>query len=285
MELLVWLNGELLPQRQAKISVYDHGFLYGDGIFETLRAYQGKVFRLEDHLERLYKSAKAIFLEMPWQPRELGEAIQKTIEANQVQEGYIRISISRGEGPLGLDPKVCPRPTVVIMAKEIAPYPAEYREKGVAIAIVSIRRNHPEALSPQIKSMNFLNNILAKVEASQKGAFEGIMLNQEGYLTEGTVSNLFLVQDGKLVTPPASAGVLIGITRQVVIEAAQKLKIPFEEANLTRYDLYNAEEAFLTNSSLEVMPVTKVDSRDIAANGLPGPLTQKLAAEYKNFIR
>ena len=284
MELLVWLNGELLPQSQAKVSVYDHGFLYGDGIFETLRAYGGKVFRLEDHLERLDKSARAIYLEMPWQREELAAAIQKTMEANKIQEGYIRISISRGEGPLGLDPKVCPTPTVVVMAKEIAPYPVEYREKGVEIALVSVRRNIPEALSPQIKSMNFLNNILAKVEASQRGAFEGIMLNQEGYLTEGTVSNLFLVQQGKLLTPPASAGVLEGITRQVVIEAAEKLQIPFQEINLTRYDLYNAQEVFLTNSSLEVMPVTKADGRPIA-NGLPGTITQQLAREYKNFIR
>lgn len=284
MELLVWLNGELLPQCRAKISVYDHGFLYGDGIFETLRAYEGKVFRLEDHIERLYKSARALVLEMPWQPQELMDAINRTIEANGIKEGYIRISISRGEGPLGLDPKVCPRPTLVIMAKEIAPYPTEYREKGVRVVIVSVRRNHPEALSPQVKSMNFLNNIMAKVEASQRGAFEGIMLNQEGYLTEGTVSNIFLVQKGKLVTPPASAGVLLGTTRQVVIEAAQKLAIPFIEANLTRYDLYNAEEVLLTNSSLEVMPVTKVDERYIS-DGLPGPITQKLAAEYKNFIR
>lgn len=284
MELLVWLNGELLPQSQAKVSVYDHGFLYGDGIFETLRAYGGKVFRLEDHLERLYKSARAIYLEMPWQSEELAEAITRTMEANKIQEGYIRISISRGEGPLGLDPKVCPKPTVVVMAKEIAPYPVAYREKGVEIALVSVRRNTPEALSPQIKSMNFLNNILAKVEAGQKGAFEGIMLNQEGYLTEGTVSNLFLIQQGKILTPPASAGVLEGITRQVVIEAAGNLQLPFLEINLTRYDLYNAQEAFLTNSTLEVMPVTKVDGRPIA-NGLPGPLTQRLAAEYKNFIR
>jgi len=283
MELLVWLNGQLLPQSRAKISVYDHGFLYGDGIFETLRAYGGKVFRLEEHLERLAKSARAIFLEMAWSRLELAEAIQKTVEANQVQEGYIRITISRGEGPLGLDPKVCLQPTVVVMAKEITPYPEEYREKGVSIAIVSIRRNHPEALSPQIKSLNFLNNILAKVEAAQRGAFEGIMLNQEGYLTEGTVSNLFLVQEGTLVTPPVSAGVLAGITRQVVIQAAQKLQIPFQEVNLTRYELYNAQEVFLTNSSLEVMPVSKADGRPVGKIR-PGPITCQLAAEYKNFI-
>lgn len=282
-ELIVWLDDKLVPQSEAKVSVYDHGFLYGDGIFETLRVYKGKVFRWHDHLQRLFQSAKTIYLALPWSEAELTEAVEKTLLANKIEEGSVRLTVSRGVGPLGLSPKLCPQPTLVIMAKHFTPYPAEYREKGVSVAIVPTRRNHPDALQPSVKSMNFLNNIIAKIEAAEKGAFEGIMLNQEGYLTEGAVSNFFLVRENTLLTPPLSAGLLAGVTRQVVLECAKNLHISVEETNLTWYDFYNAKEAFLTNSSLEVMPINKVDEQMIA-NGLPGEITKKLQQEYQNFI-
>lgn len=283
MEYLVWLNEGLVPEKEAKISVYDHGFLYGDGLFETLRVYRGKVFRWEDHLKRLFQSAQLIHLNIPWTKEELTQAVEKTVKANNIGEGSVRLTVSRGVGSLGLSPKLCPQPTLVIMAKETSPYPAEYREKGVSVAIVSVRRNHPDALNPGVKSLNFLNNILAKVEASEKGAFEGLMVNQEGYLTEGTVSNFFIVQEGKVLTPPLSAGLLPGITRQVVIECAENLNLSVVETNLTWYDLYHAKEVFLTNSSLEVMPVTNVDE-EVIGDGMPGEITKRLAKEYQQFV-
>ena len=275
----IYLNNKFVKEEEALISVFDHGFLYGDGVYETIRSYGNRIFMRDQHLARLFRSADAIGLTIPipvknW-PDLLHELMVRNNVGNVQQDAYLRITISRGVGDIGLDPALCPSPTVVIMAKPLTtPAPSVY-EKGVELIIASIRRNLPSALSPQIKATNFLNNILAKREAIAAGVFDSILLNWEHHLTECTVSNLFFVADGCLRTPVVECGLLDGITRGIVIQLAAELRLQLEEGRFTPDQLYQADECFLTNTSMEIMPVTSVDHRPIG-EGKPGPLTRKL---------
>ena len=284
MSLKVYINGTLYDKEDAKISVYDHGLLYGDGVFEGMRVYGGKVFRMPEHLERLWNSAKAIWLEIPMTPETLGQAVDQTVQANGIEDGYVRLVVTRGVGTLGLDPNRCAQPQVIIIADYITLYPREYYEQGLHIVTVSTIRNHPAALSPRIKSLNYLNNILAKIEGLQAGCVEALMLNQKGEVAECTGDNIFLVRKGELLTPSVEAGILEGITRAVVIELARELKIPVRETPLTKHDVYIADECFLTGSAAELVPVTKVDSRKIG-DGVPGPITLRLLDRFHEVTR
>jgi branched-chain amino acid aminotransferase len=280
----VYISGQLYDKQDAKISVYDHGLLYGDGVFEGLRVYGGKVFRLQDHLVRLWHSAKAIWLEIPMSMQDLADAVKETVQANGLVEGYVRLVVTRGAGTLGLDPDLTSHPQVIIIADKISLYPQEYYEKGLEIITVSTIRNHPAALSPRIKSLNYLNNILAKIEGKQAGCVEALMLNQRGEVAECTGDNIFLVTNGQLLTPPIDAGILEGITRAVVIELAVEAGIVVREIPLTKHDVYIADECFLTGSAAEVVPVVKVDSRRIG-DGRPGPVTQQLLTRFHEITR
>jgi branched-chain amino acid aminotransferase len=282
--LKVFLDGEIVPVAEAKISVFDHGLLYGDGVFEGIRSYGGKVFRLDAHLHRLEHSARAIRLELPLSATELTTAVYDTLKANNVVDGYIRLVVTRGVGYLGLSPLRTGRPSVFIIADQIELYPKELYEKGMAIISSSVVRNHPSAVSPRIKSLNYLNNILAKIEALDAGVQEAIMYNHLGNVAECTGDNLFLVRDGVLQTPPLDAGVLEGITRGVVIELARRRSLPLREMQLTRHDLYVADECFLTGSAAEVIPVTKIDGRPIGT-GDPGKLTRQLITDFRELIQ
>ena len=284
MSLKVYINGTLYDKDDAKISVYDHGLLYGDGVFEGMRVYGGKVFRMPEHLERLWNSAKAIWLEIPLTPDALGQAVDETVKANGIEDGYVRLVVTRGAGTLGLDPNKCSDPQVIVIADTITLYPREYYEKGLHIVTVSTIRNHPAALSPRIKSLNYLNNILAKIEGLQAGCVEALMLNQKGEVAECTGDNIFLVRKGELLTPSVEAGILEGITRAVVLDLARELKIPVRETPLTKHDVYIADECFLTGSAAEIVPVTKVDSRKIG-DGLPGPVTRRLLDRFHEVTR
>lgn len=270
----IFLDGAYVDKSEAKISVFDHGLLYGDGIFEGIRLYDGCVFRLEEHLERLEYSAKAILLKMPYTRAEMSEIVCQTCRLNGLKDGYIRLVVTRGVGNLGLAPESCPKPSVFCIADKIQLYPAEFYEKGLDIVTVPTRRINPAALNPAIKSLNYLNNIFAKIEAKTAGAIEAIMLNDQGYVAECTGDNLFLIHKGKLITPPSSAGALKGITREVVTDLARELDIPFQECNLTRYDVWNADECFLTGTAAELIPVVRVDRREIG-NATVGPLTKR----------
>jgi len=276
----VYVNGRLVPEARAHISVLDHGFLYGDGIFETLRAYGGVVFRLKQHLQRLKRSASMIKLRIPWSPAELSEIIYKTIEANNLSDAYIRVTVTRGEGPPGLDPSLCPRPTLVVIARPLHRKPSSVYRRGVKVIVSSVRRNLREAVDPRIKSMNFLNNILAMAEAKRSRAHEAIMLNSKGYVTEGTVSNVFMVTGGRLVTPSVDSGILDGITRNVTIELARRLGIGVIEKKVALKEMFGAEEIFLTNTTLEIMPVRQVD----AARKKRGPVTDRLMSAFKEMV-
>ncbi len=269
---------------EAKISVFDHGLLYGDGVFEGIRVYGGKIFRLEQHLDRLNASAKAIMLQVPMTKQALTEACCETCRQNKITDGYIRLVVTRGVGYLGLNPFKCKNPTVFIIASTIELYPEEVYRKGLNLITAGTVRNSPAALSPAIKSLNYLNNILAKIEAINAGTVEALMLNNEGYVAECTGDNVFIVRGGKLETPPVSAGALIGITRGVVIELAGKLGIPVGEPNLTRYDLMTADECFLTGTAAEIVPVAALDGRPIGS-GKPGALTLKLTEEFRKLTR
>jgi len=280
----VYINGELLPAEQAKVSVFDHGLLYGDGVFEGLRIYGGKVFRLEEHIRRLYDSAKAILLEIPLSQAEMIAATIQTYQANNLLDGYIRLVVTRGAGTLGLGPDHCDTPQIIIIADKIALYPAEYYEKGLEIITSSVIRNHPAALSPRIKSLNYLNNILAKIEGMQAGCIEAMMLNHKGEVAECTGDNLFLVRQGVLTTPPLDAGILDGVTRNVVLQLAREQGIQAQEAAITKHDVYIADECFLTGTAAEVIPVVKVDSRAIG-DGKPGPTTAKLMKLFSEYVR
>jgi branched-chain amino acid aminotransferase len=276
----VYLNDRFVPQEEAVVSVFDHGFLYGDGVYETLRAYRGRVFQLAEHLARLDRSASHIQLRLPVGPERLADLVRESLRRNQLQEAYLRITLSRGTGEIGLDPALCKSPTLVIIAKPFQPYPESIYTHGVAVIIARTRRNLPEALSPQVKSLNFLNNILAKMEAKTAGAHEALMLNHRGELTEGTTSNVFTVRGGRLLTPSVESGILDGITRGLVLQLATDLGIPSEETRLTVEDLTRAEECFLTNTTQEVLPVTQVDARMIG-NGRPGEITRRLHASFR----
>jgi len=280
----VYVNGELHPKGEAKISVYDHGLLYGDGVFEGIRAYSGKVFRLEAHIDRLFNSAKAIALDVPMPREELRAAVERTFAANELTDAYIRVVVTRGVGTLGLDPTKCSDPQVIIIVDTISLYPEEFYEKGLEVVTVSTVRNHLNALSPKIKSLNYLNNILAKIEALQAGVVEAIMLNKDGYVAECTGDNIFIVSDGELVTPPLHAGILDGITRREVMGLAGEAGIPALEREMTRFDLYVADECFLTGTAAELIPVVRIDSREIA-DGRPGPITLKLLEMYRDQTR
>jgi branched-chain amino acid aminotransferase len=282
--MLIYLNGKLVPKEEAKVSVFDHGFLYGDGVFEGIRIYNGRIFKLKEHIERLYASAHAIDLKPPLTQEELLQATVETVRANNLRDGYIRIVISRGEGDLGLDPKKCPNPTVVIIADKIAIYPEEVYKKGMKIITVSTRRNSPQALNPNIKSLNYLNNILAKIEANRANVPEAIMLSIEGYVAEATGDNIFIVKNKTLITPPLHLGVLPGITRQTVIELAKERGIITEEKPFTLYDVYTADECFLTGTAAEIVPVVEVDGREING-GVPGEITLLLMKDFHEYVK
>lgn len=284
MSLKIFISGKLYDKEDAKISVYDHGLLYGDGVFEGLRSYGGKVFRLEQHLARLWDSAKAIWLEIPMTREAMAAAINDTLKVNNIKDGYIRLVITRGAGSLGLDPNRTSNPQVIIIADSISLYPEELYRKGLEIVTASTMRNHPAALSPRIKSLNYLNNILAKIEGLQAGCIEALMLNHKGEVAECTGDNVFLLKHGIVLTPPNEAGILEGITREAVIELARGIGLEVREAALTRHDVYVADEMFLTGTAAEVIPVVKVDNR-VIGNGVPGPITKDLKERFHALAR
>jgi branched-chain amino acid aminotransferase len=280
----VYINGKLYDKADAKISVYDHGLLYGDGVFEGIRVYDGKVFRLKEHVDRLFESAKAIKLEIPLSREQMAKAIQDTVVANNKKNGYIRPVVTRGAGYLGLDPRKTSDPQVIIIVDDISLYPPELYDNGMEIATVATIRNHPAALNPRIKSLNYLNNILAKIEGIQQGCLESLMLNHKGEIAECTGDNIFLVKNGGLRTPPIDAGVLEGITRNAVIGLAKEARIPVAEASLTRHDVFVADECFLTGTAAEIIPIVKCDGRAIGA-GKPGPITKQLREAFLRLTR
>jgi branched-chain amino acid aminotransferase len=284
MNLKIYIDGTLYEQSEAKISVFDHGVLYGDGVFEGIRFYQDRVFRLDEHMDRLWDSAKAIALDIPLSRTALVDATLETIRQNDLHDGYIRLLVTRGVGSLGLSPDSCRRPSIIIIAATIALYPDSLYEKGLTLATCSVRRIPPAALSPRIKSLNYLNNILAKIEAQQAGAAEGVMLNEQGYVAECTGDNLFVVKNGVISTPPVNAGILAGVTRAVVFELAKKNGIPIKEEDLTRYDILVADECFLTGTAAEVIAAVQMDRRPIG-NGRPGSITLKLVEEFRGLTR
>lgn len=282
MGLKVYIDGTLYEKDQAKVSVFDHGLLYGDGVFEGIRAYAGRIFQLDAHMERLFNSAKAIALKIPLSQQELKQAIRNTLDTNSLKDAYIRVVVTRGVGTLGLDPNKCSGSSVIIITDTITLYPDELYEKGLEIVTVATMRNHPAALSPRIKSLNYLNNILAKIEAINAGCLEALMLNVDGLVAECTGDNIFIVRKGALLTPPETAGILKGITRGVVMDIARKEGIEVCEENLTKSDLFTADECFLTGTAAEVIPVVKIDQRQIGT-GTPGPITQRLRGLFKEL--
>jgi branched-chain amino acid aminotransferase len=275
----IFIDGKLFNEQDAKVSVFDHGLLYGDGVFEGIRAYNGRVFKLKEHIDRLFYSAKAILLEIPMSPAELVTATIETIRANKLRDCYVRLVVTRGVGNLGLNPRSCKKPSIIIIAGKIQVYPAELYAKGMDIVTVPTVRNLHSALNPAIKSLNYLNNILAKIEANNAGVEEAVMLNAEGFVAECTADNLFIIKKGDVFTPPLSAGALYGITRGTVMELAAQSGMKVSEPNLTRYDLFNADECFLTGTGAEIMPVVKIDGR-VIGNGKPGLLTRSLVEKY-----
>lgn len=283
MGLVIYLNGEFVDEEEAKISVFDHGVLYGDGVFEGIRAYNGRVFRLRQHIDRLYESAKSILLDIGMTKEEMSEALLETLRRNSLRDAYIRLVVTRGKGDLGLDPRMCSKPTVFIIAAQIQLYPEELYEKGLEVVTVPTRRNIVEGVNPRIKSLNYLNNILAKIEANLAGVSEAILLNNEGYVTECTGDNIFIVKNGEVITPPPFLGILEGVTRNSILEIAEKLGYRTAEKVFTRHDLYVADECFLTGTAAEVVPVVKVDGRVIGEDGKPGKITATLIREFRKL--
>jgi len=282
--MVIYLDGEFVPKEKAVVSVFDHGLLYGDGVFEGIRSYNGRVFKLNEHLKRLYDSAKFIMLEIPLRREQMEEVVLETLRRNHLRDAYIRLVVTRGVGDLGLSPDKCPKPTIFCIAANIELYPSRYYLEGLELITVPTRRNLGEALNPRVKSLNYLNNILAKIEAKIAGVEEAIMINQEGYVVECTGDNIFLVRDGMLLTPPSHVGALEGITRNTVIELAAQAGIPTKEDLFTRYEVYTADECFLTGTAAEVIPVVKVDQRTIGS-GSPGTITQKLIAAFRELTQ
>src|SRR5665648_44083 len=280
MGLIIYCNGAFVQEEEAKVSVFDHGFLYGDGIFEGIRAYHGRVFKLDEHLKRLYESAKSIQLNIGVSKEEMKEIVLETLRKNGLKDAYIRLVVSRGKGDLGLDPTKCPRAAIFCIADQIKIFEPKMYEQGLEVVTVAIRRNNHDSLSPRIKSLNYLNNILAKIEANQAGVVEGVMLNQDGYVTEGTSDNIFILRDGVLLTPPLSAGLLEGITRDSVLQLSGQLGIVVREELFTRHDLYTADECFLTGTAAELIPVTKVDGREIGG-AVPGEVYKQLLVAFR----
>lgn len=284
MGLKVYLDGKFVDEDEARVSVFDHGYLYGDGVFEGIRAYYNSVFRLKEHVDRLYDSAKAINMEIPLSKEEMSEVILETCRQNNLRDAYIRAVVSRGKGDLGLDPANCKVPTVVCIASSITLYPDEMYENGLPVITVPTRRNGPEGVNPRIKSLNYLNNIMAKIEAKMAGVSEAILLNQEGYVAECTGDNIFIVQNGILKTPATFVGLLEGVTRNEVIDAAKKRGIPVQETVFTRYDVFVADEVFLTGTAAELIPVTRVDNR-VIGTGKPGPVFAQLLQDFREVVK
>ncbi len=280
--MLIYIDGEFLSKAEAKVSVFDHGLLYGDGVFEGIRSYNGRVFKLDEHLERLYDSAKSIMLQIPIPIETMKEQVLETLRLNHLTEAYIRLIVTRGVGDLGLDPDKCPKPTIIIIADKITLYPPKFYEEGLEIVTASVRRNYAEAINPRIKSLNYLNNILAKIEGKQAGAEEVLMLNAEGYVVECSGDNIFWIKNEVLVTPPVHIGILEGVTRNSVIDLAREAGMRVEERVFTRHDLYITDECFLTGTAAEVIPVVKIDQRPIG-DGQPGKITQKLIDAFRQF--
>lgn len=278
----IYIDGRFYAEKNAKVSVFDHGLLYGDGVFEGIRAYNGRVFKLKEHIDRLFYSAKAILLTIPMSHEALCRAVVETCRRNRLRDGYVRLVVTRGIGTLGLNPNKCKTPSIIIIAGKIQLYPPEYYDRGLEIVTVPTTRNLHSALNPAIKSLNYLNNILAKIEANNAGCEEAIMLNAEGFVAECTGDNLFILNKGHLITPPLSAGALYGITRGTVMDLAREAGLPVSETNLTRYDVFNADECFLTGTGAEVVPVIKVDGR-VIGTGKPGPLTRDLVRAYQTL--
>jgi branched-chain amino acid aminotransferase len=279
----IYLNTRFVSKEEAKISVFDHGFLYGDGVFETLRAYGGKVLLLSEHIARLEQSAARLHIPMPVKRSRLSAIVAESLELNKLTDAYLRITVSRGHGEIGLDPALCKNPTLVVIAMPFEPYPESFYTDGVSVAVVQTRRNLPEALPPHVKSLNYLNNILAKMEATALGAYDAVLLNHQGEVTEGTTSNVFVALGGRLLTPASDCGIFAGITRNLVLRLARELEIPTEETRLTAADLPIADECFLTNTTVEVLPVTQVDGQSIG-DGRPGKITRQLHASFRDSL-
>jgi len=282
--LTIFLDGEFVPEADAKVSVFDHGLLYGDGIFEGIRFYNGRVFKLEEHLERLWDSARSICLEIPMKRGEMTEALLETIRQNDLREGYIRLIVTRGVGNLGLNPVQCKRPSVIIIATTIALYPKEMYESGLTVVTCATRRTNSAALNPAVKSLNYLNNVMARIEANLAGADEALMLNDAGNVAECTADNVFIIKHGQIFTPPIAAGALRGITRSVVFDIAAELGLKIAEADITRHDVFVADECFLTGTAAELIPVIKADGRMIG-NGKPGSITLKMISRFRDLTR
>ena len=280
MGLIIYLNGSFVPEEDAKVSVFDHGFLYGDGIFEGIRAYHGRVFKLDEHLKRLYESAKSIQLKIGISKEEMQEVVLESLRRNNLNDAYIRLVVSRGKGDLGLDPNKCPKASIICIAAQIKLFEQSMYDQGLEVATVAIRRNNPDSLNPRIKSLNYLNNIMAKLESIQAGVIEAIMLTQDGYVAEGTADNIFMVRNNVLMTPPLSAGILEGVTRNSVIDLARELGMNVKEELFTRHDLYTSDECFLTGTAAELIPVIKVDGR-VIGDGVPGQAFKQLLEAFR----
>jgi len=283
-ELLVYVDGEYYPKSQAKISVYDHGLLYGDGIFEGIRAYNGVVFKLKEHIERLYRSAHTIMLQIPVEKEEMIQAVLETLRKNNLKDAYTRLVVTRGVGDLGLNPRKCSKPTIIVITDKIALHESEAKERGVTAMLSWVKRDPVDATTHEIKSLNYLNSILAKIEANISGVDEAICLDKNGFVCEGVAENIFIVKNGKLFTPPSYTGALPGITAEEVMKLARKLGYEVIEKNITPYELFNAEEVFFTGTAAEIVPVREINKRTIA-NGTPGPITKKLMEEFPKLVR
>ncbi|MBU9711746.1 branched-chain-amino-acid transaminase [Evansella tamaricis] len=279
----IFLGDQFVKKEDAVVSVYDHGFLYGDGVFEGIRVYNGNIFKLDEHLNRLYDSAQSIMLRVPYTKEELQQIIVDTVRKNNLDSAYIRVVVSRGPGNLGLDPRHCSNPRLIVIAEQLALYPKELYERGIRVASVPSRRNRPDVLSPQIKSLNYLNNILVKMEANLTGVDEALMLNDQGYVTEGSADNIFIIKNGTIYTPPVYLGALEGITRNAIIDLAKANGYEIKESPFTRHDVYIADEVFLTGTAVEVIAVIDVDGRKIA-NGKPGPITNHLLEDFRRIV-
>jgi len=284
MNLRIYIDGNFYDQAEAKISVFDHGLLYGDGVFEGIRFYNDRVFRLDEHIDRLWDSARAVAIDVPMSKSELIAATLETIRQNDLHDGYIRLIVTRGVGSLGLSPDTCRRPSIIIIAATIALYPEDLYHKGLTMVTCATRRTPPAALSPRVKSLNYLSNILAKLEAQNAGAGEGLMLNEQGYVTECTGDNIFVIKKGEISTPPLNSGILAGVTRAVVFELAEKLHIRTVERDLIRHDIYTADECFLTGTAAEVIPAVQLDRR-LIGNGQPGAVTLRLIESFRELTR
>ena len=284
MALKIWYDGSLVDEAEARVPVFDHGLLYGDGVFEGIRFYSGRVFRLPEHVDRLFASSRAILLELPWSRAEIIEYILETIRANNLENGYVRLLVTRGVGTLGLSPESCKRPSLIIIAADIQLYPQSDYDVGLKVVTCVTRRPSHTSLSPQVKSLNYLNNVMAKVEAARAGGREGLMLNEQGYVAECTGDNIFIVKNGVVYTPPVSDGGLDGITRGVIFELAEQLEVTIRERTMTRFDIMTAHECFLTGTAAEVIPAVELDHRPIGEGG-PGPLTARFIEAYRTLVR